>query len=167
MIKRGAISIMVVLSLVTAARLSGQIRPEKDIRVRMWALQRLRIVSVGMFISTSEHPIFVPYCSTMEGGEVILCSLASRLERQTSQGWRKVEVKDANLLTKDPREAKGVLIPPHSKSSFFFHFSTDLYLIRPGMRLRIVLDIYPSQEGLRSGVSPTELIGPEFLCPPE
>lgn len=166
MVKRGTIAFVVLVLFAFAALLSGQKEPGKNMGIRLWALQRVNVVTAGFLLATSENPMFVPYCGKTESGEELLCTLAARLEVQTPRGWDKAEVMNANLLTKNPRKAEGRLIPPRSKSSFFFHFNPDVYRIPPGTRLRVVVDAWPNENSMRSGAPPIQVTSPEFVCPP-
>jgi hypothetical protein len=167
MVKRGTIVFIMLALFAQVVPLFGQKEPAQKMGIRLQTLQRLYLVSVGLSLSTSADPLFIPYCEKTESGETVLCTLAAHLEVQTPRGWRKAEVRDATVATRDPRKAEGSLIPPRSKRYAIFYFNTDVYGIPPGTRLRVVVDAWPNEESMRGGAPPTQVTSPEFVCPPQ
>jgi hypothetical protein len=166
MAKRGVVAFVVVVLFALTAPLSGQKEPGQEPRIRVWIPGRYNLVSVDLWVYSAEDPLFVPYCGTDEEGGKHLCALATHLEKKTPQGWRKAQVRNATMTGKPLVFASGDLIPPRSKDSYTFTFSTDAFGIPPGTRLRVVVDTWSSLDGMRSGAPPTRVISPEFVCPP-
>ncbi len=168
MVKGWGTGFILLMLSAYAVALSGQADSGKGLRIRLRTLpQRLHVVAIIFQLTTSEDPMFVPYCEKQEGGEEVLCSLATHLEFQTTHGWQKAVFTEANLLSKDLRKADGRVVPPRSKKSFFFLFSTEIYRIKPGTRLRVIMDAWPDEASMRAGAPPTQVTSPEFVCPPE
>ncbi len=166
MVKRGAIAFVVLVLFALAVPLLGQKEPDKEPRIRVFIPWRPYLVSVDLWVYSAEDALFVPVCGTDEEGKMHLRALATHLEKKTPQGWRKAQVLNATMTGKSLVFASGELIPPRDKDSFAFTFSTDAFGIPPGTRLRVVVDAWPSRDGMISGTPPIQVTSPEFVCPP-
>ncbi len=167
MVKRGTVAFVVLVLFAQAPALLGQKEPSQKPRIWVYVPPGRYLIEVDVWLHTSEEPLFVPYCGEQESGREDLCAAAAWLERQSRDGWRKAEVRNATMGPgRDPRKAEGVLIPSRSKRVFSFSFNTDVFGIPPGTRLRVVVDAWPDEKSLREGVPPVQVTSPEFVWPP-
>jgi len=166
MSRRLLLSLAAVALLAFAAPMRSQKQPTQNPRISVDVPPRRDLVRIGVRLFASENPLCVPVCEREEGGRGILCGLATHLEQHTARGWRRARVRDASLTGRNPRLASAETIPVAGNEMFSFAFSTDIFAIPPGARLRVVVDAWPSEKSLREGAPPIQVTSPEFVCPP-
>ena len=151
-------------------RCQGKRSPTDRPKSLCWELEHFSLQR--LWLRSSNDPLFVPYCGTGESGRKFLCTRGTHLEKKTPEGWRKAEVRGAaSLGGSSLLSVPGQLIPPRDRGSFrgcfTFIFDPDIFGIPPGARLRIVVDIWQSEESLESGAAPAQVTSPEFVYPGE
>ncbi len=170
MITRGTMVFVVCMLFALVASLSGQKEPHRPPQISVLGTRTLFVAE--LWLRSSNDPLFVPYCGTGESGRKFLCTRGTHLEKKTPEGWRKAEVRGAaSLGGSSLLSVPGQLIPPRDRGSFrgcfTFIFDPDIFGIPPGARLRIVVDIWQSEESLESGAAPAQVTSPEFVYPGE
>jgi hypothetical protein len=83
---------------------------------------------------------------------------------KTKEGWRPVKLRFKETVLGD-LAPKVKVIAPNGGHTFVFFFSTDIFAIEHGDRLRIVLDAWPSEALMRSREQPMRIASPVFVCP--
>ena len=166
MVKRGTRGLLVGMLFALVPPIVGHNTADQKPRIRVFIPWRPYLVSVDIWLYTADDSLFVPYCGEDESGRRDLCGLAAHLEKMTPQGWRRAELRNGTLTGKDPHMAPGDVIPPGSKGSFTFIFSTDAFGIPPGTHLRVVVDSWPDEKSMRAHAPPIKVTSPEFVCPP-
>jgi hypothetical protein len=128
------------------------------------ALTTNTLVEVSLNLQASKEPLFVPYCEKRENGEESLCT--ARLEVQTPDGWRSARLKpDLAATLGGVISTRRRLISPGHGAMFTFVFSMDIFAIRHGQRLRVVVDASPAEQSVGSGGESIHLASTPFECP--
>jgi hypothetical protein len=152
-----------------APPLAAQGELNHDARVVIGGLVLTHQVRVGVEVQppASGQQLFVPYCVEHELGDRVLCVVGSRLEVQAEDGWRPaLPRQEGTALAGIPlRRARGRAVPPGSTEHFIFEFSKDFLAVDAGQRLRIVVDVWRTEESMRAGDASIKLTSPPFDCP--
>jgi hypothetical protein len=124
-------------------------------------------IYVSLRLTTAEQQVFVPYCGESENGQKVLCTLGAHLEVQSRQGWSPVKLRTnyGVLGASRPGRAGGRLIAPKSGETFSFEFSRRFFEIEPGQQLRVVVDVWPDEQSLKTDGKSSQLTSPPFNCP--
>ncbi len=136
-------------------------------RLQVGYVRAVPQVYVPIVVQASDAALFVPYCGELEGGEKVLCTAGTHLEVRTSSGWRNAGLRKTYgvLGASALGSSGGRVIESQSKATFTYEFSRRYFLVEPGQSLRVVVDVWADEKSMKSGVAPTQLTSPPFVCP--
>jgi len=157
-------STLTVLFFGTPQALTGQNASKPSVQMTRVGLAHLVSVQVTVFSPLKD--LLVPYCTEDASKTEYLCLLPSFLEIQTSQGWRKMELRHGGVLGSVPADQrKAQLIPAGKSRDFSFEFRTEEFEVEHGQRLRVVVAAWPDERSMRADEPPILLTSQPFQCP--
>jgi hypothetical protein len=167
MIRQFALSLEAMALFAILLPLPAQNEANQSAQLEVENVHAVPQVYVDIRLRASEKPIFVPYCGESEGGEKVLCTVATHLEVKTKDGWRpaKLRITFGVLGALSLSHARGVQIAPKSSASFSFQFSRRFFEVDSGQQLRVRVDAWSDEQSMKAGRQPTQFISPPFNCP--
>ena len=151
----------------TVNPLQGQSESRLVAEIKVESILAVPQIYVSLRLTTLERQVFVPYCGESEYGEKILCTLGTHLEVQTSQGWRPAKLRTTYGVLGAVRlgHASGSLIGPKDGAPFIFQFSRRFFEVEPGQQLRVIVDVWPDEQSMKTSGRSFQLASPPFQCP--
>ena len=155
-----------VLFAITQA-VQGQTKPDDGMELAVRNVRAVPQVYVALQLRAST-PLFVPYCAEFEGGDKVLCTMATHLEVHTAQGWHRAKLRTtfAVLGGLSLDRAKGDLVPAGTTATFSYQFSRRYFEVEPGQQLRVVVEAWPDGQSMKTGGKSIEIVSTPFKCPP-
>jgi hypothetical protein len=125
------------------------------------------LINVRVQLEATEGSIAVPYCGETEYGTPLLCGQAVRLEVETPQGWRPPKPRTSLGILADPPAGRirALIIAPKTKRSLIFAFGRGFVEVSAGQQLRVVVDVWPDEQSMRSGGKASQITSSPFPCP--
>jgi hypothetical protein len=167
MIRQFALSLLAVVLFAILLPSHAQSEVNQVAQVEVENVQAVPQVFVDLRLRASEEPIFVPCCWESEGGEKLLCTVATHLEAKTKDGWHSAKLRTTFgvLGGLSLSHARGIKIASNSTASFSFQFSTRFFEVHPGQQVRVRVDVWFDEQSMKAGQQPTQFISPPFICP--
>jgi len=122
---------------------------------------------VALDIRAGDTALVIPVCDTDALEELFLCSLASELQVQSSQGWVPAPTPRVGPLLGGISldRAKASVVQPGSSTRFVFQFAKHVYVLGKGQQLRVVVHAWPDEVAMRSNGPKIHIEGPVFTLP--
>jgi len=136
-------------------------------RIQLNDTRIARVFSIRLTVFAVDQDLMIPFCGEGEGGTRTLCSLPTRLEVKTLQGWKTVKLKHSHRILGGipPDKWKAQPVKNSQHGDFIFIFHIDEFDTRSGDELRLVVDTWPDEESMRSGKNPINFISSTFKSP--
>lgn len=162
-----ALRLVAVASFAVLLPLHAQSEANQAAQLEVENVHAVPQVFVDLRLRASEQPMFIPYCEESEGGEKILCTVATHLEVKTKDGWRPAKLRTTFgvLGGLSLSHARGIQIAPQSVASFSFQFSRRFFEVDPGQQLRVRVDAWSDEQSMKAGRQGMQLVSPPFNCP--
>jgi hypothetical protein len=165
--------------------LRGQSEPKEGPRLDLGNVGAIPQIYVSLRLRAPDKQIFVPYCGQSKIGTWdkslfapyqsqavanttrILCTAGTHLQVRSGAEWVPAGARTTfGILGRLPLDlADGVLIAPGSELSFEYEFSRRYFQVEPGQLLRVIVDLWPDEESMKSGRPSTKIASPPFECP--
>lgn len=134
---------------------------------RIWGTQRNTWVAVIVAVSSSAESVVIPACGSGESDVEPLCDLAIHMEVKREGKWRPVELryKDVILGGLPVDKWRPIAVARGTQHMFTFKYLVGEFAIRPGDKLRLVVDTWQSADAMRNQLHPGVLITDSFSAP--
>jgi hypothetical protein len=161
------LDLTVAATLAAVQLLQAQTKPDGGMELDVRNVRAIPQVYVALQLRASA-PLFVPYCAEFEGGDKVLCTMATHLEVHTAQGWHRAKLRTtfAVLGGLSLDRAKGDMVPAGTRVTFSYQFSRRYFEVEPGQQLRVVVEAWPDEQSMKTGGKSIEVVSTPFKCPP-
>jgi len=127
-------------------------------------------VTVEIEIHASDKQLVIPYC--VEDGtkaNLLYCNQGLEYSFEYLDGGKWIRTKPGypgEVFGVDTGVWKPAIIPPGGSTTFKYRFNPDLFHLRKGEKLRLIIDAWESPESLAENGKPTSrFVSPVFVCP--
>jgi len=151
--------------------LRGQGEQKESPRLDLDNVWEVPQVYVSLRLRASDRQLFVPYCGKLEVGSrttTTLCTAGTHLEVQHGAEWLPAKLRRTFGILGGERRldlADVSLVAPRTQVEVEYLFSRRYFEVEPGQKLRVIVDVWPDEQSMRSGGKSTQIASPPFECP--
>jgi hypothetical protein len=124
------------------------------------------IATVRIEITAIDKELVVPACLESGRSDQVLCGGNARLVRFNGKTWRNAKPVFGVVMGMEPiSNWKPITIPPGDHGDYLFHFSTRLFGVQKGERIRVGFEVWTNPNNIQYNNAAATLLTPAVRIP--